>query len=149
MSVDGQIAPVSDIPEDTTLLFRVRPTDAETRNTADRESGEIREAILVRDEQGVVGWLNYCQHFRHIKLDKGSGAEMRDGEIICTNHGAYFEADTGFCTFGPCEGAILSEVDLAVEDGAVWLADDDYDFVGRGGIETDPTDLTSKSNREF
>jgi Ferredoxin subunits of nitrite reductase and ring-hydroxylating dioxygenases len=149
MSADGEIAPVSDVPEDTTLLFRVRPTDAEARNTTDRESGEIREAIMVRDDEGVVGWLNYCQHFRHIKLDKGSGAEMRNGEIVCTNHGAYFEADTGYCNFGPCEGAVLSEVDLAVKDGVVRLTDDEYELVGRGGIETDPADLASKSNREF
>ena len=149
MSVDGGIAPVSDVPEETTFLFRVRPTDADAREQADRESGEIQEAIMIKDDEGVVGWLNYCQHFRHIKLDKGSGAEMRNGEIICTNHGAYFESDTGYCNFGPCEGAVLSEVDLAVEDGVVRLVDDDYEFVGCGGIETDPADLGSKSNREF
>lgn len=149
MSADGGIAPLSDIPEDTTFLFRVRPTDPNARESPDRESGEIREAIMIRDAEGVAGWLNYCQHFRHIKLDKGSGAEMRNGEIICTNHGAYFEADTGYCNFGPCEGAVLSEVDLAVEDGTVRLTDDDYEFVGCGGIETDPADLQSKSNREF
>jgi nitrite reductase/ring-hydroxylating ferredoxin subunit len=149
MSADGQIAPVGEVPEETTFLFRVRPTDADARQTADRESGEIQEAIMIKDDEGVVGWLNYCQHFRHIKLDKGSGAEMRNGEIICTNHGAYFESDTGFCNFGPCEGAFLSEVDLAVEDGVVRLTDDDYEFVGRGGIESDPADLESKSNREF
>jgi len=149
MSTDGGIAPVSEVPTDTTFLFRVRPTDADARQTADRESGEIREAIMVRDDEGVVGWLNYCQHFRHIKLDKGSGAEMRDDEIICTNHGAYFESDTGVCSFGPCEGAYLSEVDLAVENGVVHLIDDDYTFVGTGGIKTDSTELSSKSNREF
>jgi len=149
MSTDGGIAPVSEVPTDTTFLFRVRPTDADARQTADRESGEIREAIMVRDDEGVVGWLNYCQHFRHIKLDKGSGAEMRDDEIICTNHGAYFESDTGVCSFGPCEGAYLSEVNLAVENGVVHLIDDDYTFVGTGGIKTDSTELSSKSNREF
>ena len=149
MSVDGGIAPVSEVPEETTFLFRVRPTDADARNSVDRESGGIQEAIMIKDDEGVVGWLNYCQHFRHIKLDKGSGAEMRNGEIICTNHGAYFESDTGFCNFGPCEGAFLSEVDLAVEDGVVRLTDDDYEFVGCGGIESDPADLESKSNREF
>lgn len=149
MSAEGRIAPVSEIPDETTLVFRVRPTDPDERNSADRESGEILEAIVTQDEEGIFGWLNYCQHFRHIKLDKGSGAEMRNGEIICTNHGAYFEADTGYCTFGPCEEAYLSEIELTVRDGAVWLTDDDYEFVGRGAIETDPTDLKSKSNREF
>ena len=104
---------------------------------------------IVRTDDGVAGWLNYCRHLLDVRLDKGSGAPMRDGELVCANHGAYFESDTGFCNFGPCEGAYLSEVDLAVEDEMVRLTDDDYEFVGRGGIESDPADLESKSNREF
>ena len=205
MSASAKITQLSDVPADTTFLFRVRPVDG----------GEEREAILIRtqsngtvdtdgngsvdagsddsvdaesddsvdaesddsvdtdgndsgdpegDDSGdaesdgsdrfangdsVAGWLNYCQHFTHITLDKGSGAEMRDGEVICTNHGAYFEADTGRCSFGPCEGAFLTEIDVCVEDGAVYLVDDDYTFVATGGIETDDADLGSTSNYEF
>jgi len=74
---------------------------------------------------------------------------MRDGEVICTNHGAYFEADSGQCTFGPCEGAFLTELELDVADGAIYLTDDEYRFVGTGAIETDAADLGSKSNYEF
>ena len=156
MSASAKITALSDVPADTTFLFRVRPVD----------DAEEREAILVRadgngaessdgeadddgDESEVAGWLNYCQHFTHITLDKGSGAEMRDGEVICTNHGAYFEADTGQCTFGPCEGAFLTEIDVRVEDGAVYLVDDDYTFVAADGIETDDAELGSRSNYEF
>ena len=136
----SRIVSVEKVPEETTFLFRVRAVD---------DSDEVKEAILLRDDEGVVSWLNYCQHFTHIKLDKGSGAEMRDGEVICTNHGAYFEADSGRCTFGPCEGAFLNEIEVGVEDGDVYLVDDDYEFVGPGEIETDADDLGSKSNYEF
>ncbi|WP_253738050.1 Rieske (2Fe-2S) protein [Halohasta salina] len=135
----SRIVSVDDVPEETTFLFRVRPVDGD----------EEKEAILLHDDEGVVSWLNYCQHFTHIKLDKGSGAEMRDGEVICTNHGAYFEADSGRCTFGPCEGAFLNEIEVGVEDGDVYLVDDDYEFVGTGEIETAKDDLGSKSNYEF
>lgn len=140
MSSASRIASVQEVPEETTFLFRVRPVD---------DDDEQREAILLRDDEGVVSWLNYCQHFTHIKLDKGSGAEMRDGEVICTNHGAYFDADSGRCTFGPCEGAFLNEIEVGVEDGEVYLVDDDYEFVGIGEIETPDDDLGSKSNYEF
>lgn len=132
------IAPVEEVPADSTLLFTVRDAD-----------GEECEAVLVRRDGGVHAWLNYCRHMTHITLDKGSGAVMRDGEIVCTNHGAYFEADTGFCTFGPCEGAYLPPVDVRVADDAVLLDDEDYEFVRRGPIERDPVDLSSKSNVEF
>ncbi len=139
MSSASRIVSLQEVPEETTFLYRLRPQDDD----------EPREAILLRDDEGVVSWLNYCQHFTHIKLDKGSGAELRNGEVICTNHGAYFEVDSGRCTYGPCEGAYLNEVEVAVEDGEVLLVDDNYEFVGTGEIETDAADLGSKSNYEF
>ena len=150
MAEDGSITSVADVPDETTFLFTVRDVDED----------EQKEAILVKlDEEAatdggseaaaITGWLNYCQHFTHIKLDKGSGAPMRDGELVCANHGAYFESDSGRCTYGPCEGAYLTELDVAVEDGTVSLTDEDYEFVDTGGMETDDLDLSSKSNYEF
>lgn len=139
--MDGgrRICAVEAVPCDGSFLFTVR------------DDGEEREAIVLRtdDDPGVAAWLNYCQHFTHIRLDKGGGATMRDDEIVCTNHGAYFEADTGRCTFGPCEGAYLTQVTVAVEDGDVYLTDPDYAFVRAGPMEKDPIDLSSDSNVEF
>ncbi len=133
-----RITSVDEIPNNSTFIFRVYDPAEETE----------KEAILTQLEDGPIGWLNYCQHYTHIKLDKGSGAEMRNGEIICTNHGAYFESDTGYCNFGPCEGAYLNDVKITVEDGTVYLSDDRYEFRGLGPLESDG-DLGSKSNYKF
>lgn len=132
------IVPADEVPTDATLLVTLRDG-----------AGDEREAVLVRTDGRVRAWLNRCQHFTHIPLDKGSGAEMRGDEIVCTNHGAHFAADTGLCTHGPCEGAYLEPVPVTVADGTVRLADDGYEFVRIGGIETDPVDLSSTSNVEF
>lgn len=79
-----------------------------------------------------------CQHWTDVRLDKGSGASKRDGELVCGKHGALFEADTGTCTYGPCEGAVLQDIEVAVADGGVYLADGDYEFVRVGSaIEHD------------
>jgi len=113
---------------------------------------DVREAVLLQlggeddDSDAVVCWLNYCQHMTHIKLDKGSGAPVRDGEVVCANHGALFAADSGECTYGPCEGAFLNEVDVRVADGGVYLADEDFEYVGEGPVESDDDDLSSSSN---
>jgi nitrite reductase/ring-hydroxylating ferredoxin subunit len=139
MSSGTKITTVEEVPADTTTLVTVRDID----------SGEEQEAVLTELGDGVAGWLNYCQHFTHIALDKGSGAPMRDGEIICANHGAYFESDSGQCTYGPCEGAFLEGIDVTAEDGDVYLTDEEYEFVATGGIETDDLDRTSTSNVEF
>jgi nitrite reductase/ring-hydroxylating ferredoxin subunit len=134
---DRRIAPLDAVPADTTYLFTLRDGDGP------------QEAVLVRTDDGVAGWLNYCRHLLDVRLDKGSGAPMRDGELVCANHGAYFEADTGHCTFGPCEGATLESVDVSVVDGDVYLTDDDYAFVEAGGIDDGTEGPSPTSNFEF
>jgi nitrite reductase/ring-hydroxylating ferredoxin subunit len=135
---ERRIAPLDAVPDDTTYLFTVRNGD-----------DERREAVLVRIDDGVHGWLNYCRHLLDVRLDKGPSAPLRDGELVCANHGAYFEADTGFCTFGPCEGATLEPVDVSVVDGDVYLTDDDYAFVGSGPIDDGDEGPSPTSNFEF
>ncbi len=126
MDENRRIAAVEEIPDDTTFLFTIR-------NGFDEE-----EAVLVEDDGEVRAWKNYCQHWTDVRLDKGDGASMRDGELVCGKHGALFEADSGVCTYGPCEDAVLDEVDVTVEDGAVFLTDSDYEFVQQGSsIEYD------------
>lgn len=163
MDADARIASLADVPEDSTYLFRVETTgderkeailvavDGDERDGSDEndESDRSDETDETDDaEPDISCWLNYCQHFTHVKLDKGSGAAMRNGELVCENHGAYFETDSGICTFGPCEGATLPELDVTVADGAVYLTDDEYAVVGPGPI-ADGDDLTSTSNVEF
>ena len=139
MAARRAIIQAKDVPEETTHLITLRET----------ESDEEREAILVRNDGEVYAWLNYCQHYTHINIDKGAGAEMRNGELICENHGAYFESDSGYCNFGPCEGAYLNPVPITVEDGTVYLSDGDYEFLRQGPIESDDADMESKSNYKF
>lgn len=137
MSDSERVTAAANVPADSTFLFTVTGDDGED------------EAVLTRSEDGIEAYVNRCMHFTHIRLDKGSGAPVRHGELVCANHGAMFEQDTGVCTFGPCEGAQLDRIEVEVQDGAVYLVDDAYAFVREGGIETDPTDLTSTSNVEF
>jgi len=114
---EGQhIAAVDEVPVDGSLLFTVR------------DGFDTEEAILLRLADGVVALRNYCPHWTDVRLDSGSGAEVRDGEVVCTKHGATFEKATGDCTYGPCEGATIDRIDVTVRDGAVVLTDEDYAF---------------------
>lgn len=120
MDEERRICDVEDVPEDSTLLFTVR-------NGFDEE-----EAILTKLDDGVVAYANYCQHWTDVRFDKGSGALVRDGELVCQTHGATFQTDSGFCDFGPCEGAVLPDYEVTVADDGVYLTDDDYEFVELG-----------------
>ena len=141
-----EIVALDRIPEDSTFLFTVRDVG---KDENPGENGHHREAILLHEDDDVVGWLNYCQHFTHIRLDKGSGAERRNGEVLCTNHGAMFDVESGLCTHGPCEGAYLEGIEVSAENGTVYLTDDRFEFVETGGFEADDFDRTSTSNVEF
>ncbi|MUW14594.1 Rieske 2Fe-2S domain-containing protein [Halorubrum sp. CBA1125] len=153
MDADRRIAPVEDVPEDSTLLVTLRPADADAIETGDSDVGAVGrgegdvgaaddgtpevEAILTRAASEVTAFRNYCPHWTDVRLDRDDGAFVRDGEVFCQKHGATFEAEAGYCTFGPCEGAVLEPIDVAVADDAVFLADDAYDFVRHGPARRD------------
>ncbi|QKY21618.1 Rieske 2Fe-2S domain-containing protein [Halolamina sp. CBA1230] len=124
---EERIVDVAAVPAESTLLFTVE----------DRESGEEREAVLVNTDDGVRAWFNYCQHWRDVNLDTGGGSVIRDGELVCKRHGATFECDSGECTFGPCEGAVLDELAVRTTAGGVFVDDDGYEFVRFGEAESD------------
>ncbi len=138
MDADRRIVAVEEVPEDSTLLVTLRPVDpdAVTDDTgdvgADDDGTPEAEAILIRLADGVAAFRNYCQHWTDVRLDRDDGAFVRNGEIFCQKHGATFQADTGYCDFGPCEGSVLETVGVAVADGAVYLDDDAYEFVRLG-----------------
>lgn len=135
MDEDRRIAALDEVPVDGTLLFTMR------------DGFDRREAVLTRLADGVAAYHNHCQHWTDVRLDKGEGAAVRDDDIVCQKHGALFERDTGYCTTGPCEGATLDVVAVTVEDGAVYLAEDDYEFEKRG--PSGDHDLSSRGRIDF
>ena len=135
MDEDSRIAPVEDVPADSSLLFTIR------------DGFDKEEAILLQLADGVVALKNYCPHWTDIRLDSGSGATVREDELVCTKHGATFETATGDCTYGPCEGATIEELDVTVEDGVVYLTDETYEFENLG--PSGEHDLSSRGRIGF
>lgn len=145
MNETRRIAAVEDVPDDGTLLVTLSPHGEVDDGMGDvGAGGEEVEAVLIRLSDGVAAYRNYCQHWTDVRLDRGDGAFVRNGEIFCQKHGATFEADSGYCNFGPCEGATLEPVDVETVDGAVYLADDDYAFRRIGPAERDDAEGGSR-----
>lgn len=117
---------VDDVPENGSYLFTVEEAD-----------GGLEEVILVRLADGVSAWKNFCQHETDQRLDRGRGAAMRNGQIICPKHGSMFDAETGYCDNGKAAGSTLVEVDVSVQHGQVYLTDDEVSFSHEGGIDDD------------
>jgi len=102
--------------------------------------GVEEEVILVPcpDEAdpgtGVEAWMNRCTHEAQ-RLNRGFGAALRDGEIVCPKHGSMFDACTGDCDNGEAAGTTLVGVDVTVAEGVVYLDDRRYEFDHEGGID--------------
>ena len=95
---DGtRVADVSEVPDSGSYLF-----------TAEDGFTNEREVILVpcEDDPGIEAWVNTCTHESQ-SLDTGSGAAMREGQIICPKHGSLFDACSGECDNGEAAGTTL------------------------------------------
>ncbi|MEF8936734.1 Rieske 2Fe-2S domain-containing protein [Halobacteriaceae archaeon SHR40] len=135
MDEDSRIASLDEVPADSSLLFTIR------------DGFDTEEAILLDLSDGVIALKNYCPHWTDVRFDSGSGATVRDDELVCTKHGATFETTTGDCTHGPCEGATIDEVGVTVHDGAVYLTDESYEFENLG--PSGDHDLSSRGRIGF
>ena len=47
--------------------------------------------------------------------------------LVCGQHGARFDLDTGKCFIGPCQGSALAAIKLVIDDGDVCLSGIDLD----------------------
>lgn len=97
------------------------------------------EVLLVPCEGGdlpVRAWVNRCTHESQ-RLDRGMGAVIREGGIVCPKHGSMFDTCSGHCDNGEAAETTLPEVGITVDEGTVYLVDDDYTFRHEGAIEDD------------
>ena len=115
---------VETVHENRSWLFTIRD-----------EYDEPDEVILLPcGEDDVEAWVNRCTHEAQ-RLDRGFGAAVRDGEVVCPKHGSMFDNCSGHCDNGEAAGTTLVSVDVTVELGNVYLTDDDVEFVHEGGID--------------
>jgi len=139
MASGARITAIEEVPERGSHLFTVGDSH-----------GTDHEVILVRcaEDPGVRAWINVCPH-EYQRLDRGRGAAMREGEIVCPKHGSMFDACAGDCDNGEAAGTTLTAVGIAVEDGAVHLADEDYTYRHDGARDDDNDGPSSTSHIGF
>lgn len=76
--------------------------------------GERQSIVLRRSGDRVQAWLNICPHAGR-RLDYAPGQFLLDqGRLVCAAHGASFELEKGVCVAGPCRGASLVPLAVAI-----------------------------------
>ncbi len=86
-------------------------------------SGATRAAFAIRQRGVVRAFVNCCPH-RFAELDWLPGRFFDDAGLylVCSMHGALFEADTGTCVAGPCTGDALEPLACEEREGRVRVA---------------------------
>jgi hypothetical protein len=57
-----------------------------------------------------------------------------------------FDTCSGYCDNGKAAGSTLVDVDVVVEDGTVYLADDGVRFASEGGLDDEDDDGPSSTS---
>jgi hypothetical protein len=57
-----------------------------------------------------------------------------------------FDSCSGYCDNGEAKGTELVPLAVEIEDGAVWLTDDDYRFDSVGGLDDDDDDMPDSTS---
>jgi nitrite reductase/ring-hydroxylating ferredoxin subunit len=84
--------------------------------------GERAPAFAVRYRGSVHGYLNRCAHVA-MELDWQEGVffDSEGRDLLCSTHGATYEAASGRCIGGPCNGSPLVKVLVEERDGNVYF----------------------------
>ncbi len=92
--------------------------------------GQEYPAFVIRFNGTAYAYLNQCAHL-YLELDWGNGEFFDEDRefIICANHGALFEPNTGYCFNGPCYGMSLISISVSENDDKIFLEDDRYHLV--------------------
>jgi nitrite reductase/ring-hydroxylating ferredoxin subunit len=90
--------------------------------------GETVPAFAVRHRGSVYGYLNRCAHVA-MELDWQEGVffDSAGRDLLCSTHGAVYEAATGRCLGGPCNGSPLVGLRLEELEGKVYFIGFDDD----------------------
>lgn len=110
------------VPANTAICRLDELVDGVAIGVETRIGGEDAALIVLRQGGQVSAYHNVCPHAGR-RLDWAPGKFLlKDGILVCAAHGAAFAADNGLCTSGPCKGASLAAVPVAVVDDQVCLA---------------------------
>jgi nitrite reductase/ring-hydroxylating ferredoxin subunit len=84
--------------------------------------GAPAPAFAIRQGGRVHAYLNRCAHVA-MELDWQEGVffDLTGRDLLCSTHGATYDAASGRCLGGPCNGRSLVKLRVEERDGQVYF----------------------------
>ncbi len=97
------------------------PIGTWSEHTLQTKNG-MTSVMIKRGQTDWVAFINECPHQgRRMDYAENAFLETPDHQLVCPAHGATFDAQTGFCTSGPCAGQTLTQLQVFVEQKDVYV----------------------------
>jgi nitrite reductase/ring-hydroxylating ferredoxin subunit len=94
--------------------------DGDAKEFSYRSGDDLHDIFIQRQGGSVFAYVNICPHAgTPLNMDGAKFMEKTGRYLMCHTHGALFQLEDGLCVAGPCNGARLRPVDVAVEGGNV------------------------------
>ena len=105
-----------------TAWIRLCTTSDIARRSSRQFTVGSEELILIRKYTRFFAYRNSCPHLS-ISVDMGSEDVLTDDRkyILCANHAALFEIDTGMCVSGPCIGEGLEPMAVKTDNEIIYV----------------------------
>ena len=112
--MSNRLCAVEDIPDGNSTEF-IAPF-----------KGRDRSLIALRKGDDVYLYLNICPHIG-LPLDftPNQFLNLEKTYILCANHMAQFEIETGICISNPCPGEKLTPISFEIRNNQIYLITDD------------------------
>jgi nitrite reductase/ring-hydroxylating ferredoxin subunit len=82
----------------------------------------LLEGILIHWHGGWYAFRNACPHTGvNLNWSPGQFFDLQQRYLQCSLHGALFEPDNGVCVFGPCQGEVLTPLQVSLDSDEVYL----------------------------
>lgn len=85
---------------------------------------EGRGVVIVNRDGQYYAYANWCPHLGiELNFMPDQFMDADNQFLMCANHGALFEVDSGVCVSGPCGGDHLKPVELAVDGDQILIGE--------------------------
>ncbi len=83
--------------------------------------GRTAPAFVVRCAGAVHAYLNRCAHVAmELGWQEGVFFDANGRDLLCSTHGAVYDARSGRCLNGPCNGSPLVKLRIQERDGSIY-----------------------------
>lgn len=84
--------------------------------------GTKLELFIVKKDSNITVYRNSCPHtLGPLDWTPNEFLDMNNQYIMCANHGALFEINTGLCIYGPCKAQSLKALPFTIKNNQICL----------------------------